>query len=52
MSLAAENGDKIVVELLLKHGAQPDFKGAEGRTPLSLTDDADVVHLLNHASSD
>ena len=35
MSLAAEKGDKAVVELLLKNGAQPDFEDEEGCMPLS-----------------
>ena len=35
MSQAAENGDKAVVELLLKNGAQPDFEDEKGCTPLS-----------------
>ena len=35
MSRAAENGDKAVVELLLKNGAQPDFEDERGCTPLS-----------------
>ncbi|KAN0072342.1 hypothetical protein V8E54_009271 [Elaphomyces granulatus] len=34
LSRAAENGDKAVVELLLKHGAQPDFEDVKGCTPL------------------
>ena len=34
MSRAAENGDKAVVELLLKNGAQPDFEDEKGCTPL------------------
>ena len=35
MSRAAEYGDKAVVELLLKNGAQPDFEDEKGCTPLS-----------------
>ena len=35
MSRAAEIGDKAVVELLLKNGAQPDFEDEKGCTPLS-----------------
>ena len=35
MSRAAEIGDKAVVELLLKNGAQPDFEDEMGWTPLS-----------------
>ena len=35
MSQAAEKGDKAVVELLLKNGAQPDFEDEKGCTPLS-----------------
>ena len=34
MSRAAEKGDKAVVELLLKNGAQPDFEDEKGCTPL------------------
>jgi ankyrin repeat protein len=34
LSRAAENGDKAVVELLLKNGAQPDFEDEKGCTPL------------------
>jgi ankyrin repeat protein len=52
LSRAAENGDKIVVELLLKNGAQPELKDAEGRTPLSRTVNADVIQLLNRAIGD
>ena len=35
MSRAAENGDKAVVELLLKNGAQPDLGNEKRGTPLS-----------------
>ena len=35
MSRAAEKGDKPVVELLLKNGAQPDLEDGNGRTALS-----------------
>jgi ankyrin repeat protein len=35
MSRAAEKGDKSVVELLLQHGARPDFEDERGKTPLS-----------------
>ena len=54
MSRAAEKGDEAVVELLLKNGAQPDFKDACGRTPLSraeLGGSAAVLQLLNRAIS-
>ena len=50
MSRAAEVGNKAVVELLLKNGAQPDLKDAEGHTPLSRAfhaGKADVVQLLS-----
>ena len=49
MSRAAENGDKAVVELLLKNGAQPDFEDEKGCTPLSRAiegEHAVVVQLL------
>ena len=49
MSLAAEKDDKIVVELLLKHGAQPDLEDENKCTPLSRaieTGNAAVVELL------
>ena len=49
MSRAAEIGDKAVVELLLKNGAQPDFEDEKGCMPLSRAiegDDAVVVQLL------
>ena len=52
MSRAAENGDKAVVELLLKNGAQPDFEDEKGCTPLSRAIEGDegehavVVQLL------
>ena len=49
MSRAAENGDKAVVELLLKNGAQPDFEDEKGWTPLSRAiegEHAVVVQLL------
>jgi len=52
LSRAAEKGDKVVVELLLKNGAQPELKDLDGQTPLSRTDSADVVQLLNRASGD
>ena len=35
MSRAAEIGDKAVVELFLKNGAQPDFEDEMGCMPLS-----------------
>ena len=35
MSRAAEIGDKAIVELLLKNGAQPDLGDEKRRTPLS-----------------
>jgi ankyrin repeat protein len=50
LSRAAERGDKAVVELLLKNGAQPDFEDEEGYTPLSRALDmgnVDIVQLLN-----
>ncbi|KAN0067282.1 Ankyrin repeat-containing domain protein [Elaphomyces granulatus] len=34
LSRAAENGDKAVVELLLKNGAQPDLEDEDGWTAL------------------
>ena len=46
---AAEKGDKEVMELLLKHGAQPDFDDWNRCTPLSQaieTGNAAVVELL------
>ena len=52
MSRAAENGDKAVVELLLKNGAQPDFEDEKGGTSLSRAIEGDkgehavVVQLL------
>ena len=49
MSRAAETGNKAVVELLLKNGAQPDMEDEDGGTPLSRALDegeADVVQLL------
>jgi ankyrin repeat protein len=49
LSLAAEKGDKIVVELLLKNGAQPDFEDENGCTPLSRAierGDTGVLQLL------
>ena len=49
MSRAAEYGDKAVVELLLKNGAQPDFEDEKGCTPLSRAiegEHAVVVQLL------
>jgi uncharacterized protein len=50
LSRAAEKGNKAVVKLLLKNGAQPDFEAADGHTPLSLAlraGNADIVQLLN-----
>jgi ankyrin repeat protein len=52
LSLAAAKGDKIVVELLLKHGAQPDLKDGDGWTPLSRTENPDIINLLNRALGD
>jgi ankyrin repeat protein len=49
LSRAAENGDKAVVELLLKNGAQPDFEDEKGWTPLPRAiegEHAVVVQLL------
>jgi ankyrin repeat protein len=49
LSRAAEKGDKAVVELLLKNGAQPDFEDEKGWTPLSRAikgEHAVVVQLL------
>jgi len=49
LSRAAENGNEAVVELLLKNGAQPDLKDAEGYTPLlraRYKGHANVVQLL------
>jgi ankyrin repeat protein len=34
LSRAAEKGNEAVVQLLLKYGAQPDFKDKDGLTPL------------------
>ena len=45
MSRAAENGDKTVVELLLKNGAQPDFEDEKGCMPLSRAIDG---HMGEH----
>jgi ankyrin repeat protein len=47
LSRAAEKGNKAVVELLLKNGAQPNLKDAEGYTPLSRAFYDDIVQLLN-----
>jgi ankyrin repeat protein len=50
LSRAAEKGNKAVVELLLKNGAQPDFEDAEGQTPPSRAlheGNFDIVQLLN-----
>ena len=49
MSRAAEKGDKAVVELLLKNGAQPDLEDENGWTALSRAIEgghAVVVQLL------
>jgi ankyrin repeat protein len=49
LSRAAENGNKAVVELLLKNGAQPDFEDENGCRPLSRAierEHAVVVQLL------
>ena len=49
MSRAAEKGDKAVVELLLKNGAQPDLEDENRCTPLSRAiegGNAAVVQLL------
>ena len=49
MSRAAENGDKAVVELLLKNGAQPDFEDEKGCTPLSRAIEGDEGDEGEHA---
>jgi ankyrin repeat protein len=49
LSRAAEDGHKEIVELLLKHKAQPDFEDEDGYTPLSRAIEggsAVVVELL------
>ena len=49
MSRATEKGDKAVVELLLKNGAQPDLEDKNGCTALSRAIEgghAVVVQLL------
>ena len=49
MSQAAENGDKVVIELLLKNGAQPDLEDGGRCTPLSRAIDKGhtaIVELL------
>ena len=49
MSQAAENGDKAIVELLLKKGAQPDLEDENGWKALSRAIEkghAVVVQLL------
>ena len=49
MSQAAKKGDKGVVKLLLKNGAQPDVKDEDRCTPLSQAiegGNAAVVELL------
>jgi ankyrin repeat protein len=54
LSRAAENGDEVIVELLLKNGALPDFKDADGQTPLSRAEHAGsaaVLQLLNRSIS-
>ena len=52
MSRAAENGDKAVVELLLKNGAQPDFEDEKGRTPLSRAIEGDEGPLSRAIEGD
>ena len=49
MSRAAEKGDKAVVELLLKNGAQPDFEDEKGCTPLSRAIEGDGEDDGEHA---
>jgi len=54
LSRAAELGDEAVVELLLKHGAQPNLEDVDGQTPLSRAEhegNAAVLRLLNHSIS-
>ena len=51
MSQAAEKGDKVFVELLLKNGAQPDLEDEEGCTPLSRAHNSDVIQLLRTAGA-
>jgi ankyrin repeat protein len=49
LSRAAEIGDKAVVELLLKNGAQPDLEDEKGCTPLSRAIEGDQGDEGKHA---
>jgi len=53
LSRAAERDDVEIVQLLLQHGARPDFKDEHGQTPLSRATRAGnvaVIALLNSIS--
>jgi len=48
LSRAVETGDEIIVELLLKYGAQPDLEDRGGQAPLSRAIcNTVLVELLN-----
>jgi len=50
LSRAVETGDEIIVELLLKYGAQPDLEDRGGHAPLSraiCAGNTVLVDLLN-----
>jgi ankyrin repeat protein len=49
---AAQHGDKPMVEVLLKHGANPNAKNDEGRTPDEVAEEKghiDVAERLRAA---
>lgn len=44
---AVQAGSVLIAETLLKHGANPRLKDSEGRTVFDMTDDAEMLNLLN-----
>jgi ankyrin repeat protein len=50
--LAAENGHKDVVEFLLSKKADVNAKDKDGKTPLDLTTNDEIIALLNKAAED
>jgi len=52
LHLAAKNGHKDVVEFLLSKKADVNAKDKDGKTPLDLTTNDEIIALLNKAAED
>ncbi len=48
LHLAALNGHKEIVELLLSHGADINEKDDAGKTALDLAQDSAIIKMLTH----